>query len=295
MNREINQVTVERDDGHKKRWAFGTWFYRQEGPKESIAGHRLGVLLAVLFSLSSVYLLVRAPSQEVLVGEAIGLETTSIAQNQEIQDVPSVGSTSDSTQKQYANNRPLKFKGVEHVERPRLVSIPPGTVGQAKLMGAATDGKVRAELIDDLVFNGETLLPKGTKLIGTGSSGEDRLKIAFAKVVFADGKTQQISAEAIDSEDQVIGLKGSKVSKYAAMVAAAGALSFAGGLAEGLQETEQNGGVSVKKTNLKNAALNGAAHATIDASSEIVTSWKNKKSVIVVPQGSSLIVVFDSN
>jgi type IV secretory pathway VirB10-like protein len=138
-------------------------------------------------------------------------------------------------------------------------------------------------------------LPKGAKLIGSGSSGEDRLTISFSKVVFKDGVTQNISAEAADPEDQVVGLKGSKVSKYAAMVAAAGALSFAGGVAEGMQETENQGGVITKKANLKNAALNGAARATIDVGSEIVTSWKNKKSVIVVKEGSSLIVVFDSN
>jgi hypothetical protein len=295
MSREINQVKVERDDGHKNRWAFGTWFYRQEGQKESLAGKRVSLVLGALFLGSIVYLLVRAPSQEVAVGEPISVEVDMLTGNSNIQDVPAVRSESSKAPMIGQKQNSIRYRGIEHVERPRLVSIPPGTTGEAKLLGAATDGKVRAELIEDVVFNGEVLLPKGAKLIGVGSSGEDRLAIAFSRVVFADGKTQSITCEAFDPTDQAVGLKGSKVSKYAAMVAAAGALSFAGGLAEGLQETELNGSTVVKKSNLKNATLNGAAHATIDASNEIVSTWKNKKSAISVKDGTAIVIVFDSN
>lgn len=294
MSKEINQVTVERDNGHSNRWAFSRWFYRREGQKESLSTRRLTVLLGIVFLASAIFLLVRAPSQEIAAEAPIALEADSMVTASAFQNIPEFRPELSQAPKS-KGTAPTKFKGIEHVGRPRLVSIPPGTTGLAVLAGAATDGKVRAELTEDVVFNGETLLPKGAKLIGAGSSGEDRLTISFSKIVFKDGATQNISAEAADPEDQVVGLKGSKVSKYAAMVAAAGALSFAGGVAEGMQETENQGGVAVKKANLKNAALNGAARATLDVGSEIVTSWKNKKSVIVVKEGSALLVVFDSN
>ena len=294
MSKEMNQVTVERDNGHESRWAFGRWFYRREGQKESLSTRRVTIMLGIVFFASALFLLVRAPSQEIAPESPIALETDAMV-NSSFQSIPEFRPELSTGTKPKSGSAPMKFKGVEHVERPRLVSIPPGTTGVAILAGAATDGRVRAELTEDVVFNGETLLPKGAKLIGTGSSGADRLTISFSKVVFKDGLTQTITAEAADPDDQVVGLKGSKVSKYAAMVAAAGALSFAGGVAEGMQETENQGGVVAKKANLKNAALNGAAKATLEVGSELVTSWKNKKSVIVVKEGSSLLVVFDSN
>lgn len=295
MSKEISQVTVERDDGHNNRWAFNRWFYRREGQKDSVSTRRLTIFLGIVFSTSALFLLVRAPSQEIASENPITLESDAMVNSGAVQSVPEFRSDASATAKPTRVGPTIRFKGVEHVERPRLVSIPPGTTGLAVLAGAATDGKVRAELTEDVVFNGETLLPKGAKLVGTGSSGEDRLTISFSKVVFKDGVTQTISAEAADPEDQVAGLKGSKVSKYAAMIAAAGALSFASGVAEGMQETEVQGGVAVKKSNLKNAALNGASRATLEVGSEVVTNWKNKKSVIVVKEGSALIVVFDSN
>jgi hypothetical protein len=294
MSQELEKVSVERDDGHKSRWAFGKWVYRKEAGKKSINVKRAAIAVGVVVLVTTVILLFRGPTQVVQAkGNPIGLENNLPYSGTNSQSIPAVAQGGDQkTLRSDLKPKAKKFIGVEHIERPRLTSIPPGLVGNAVLLSGATDGRTRAELEEDLLFNGEVLLPKGVTLIGAGSSGEDRLTITFSKVVFSDGKTETISAEALDPSDQILGIKGSKVSKYFASLAAAGALSFAGGAAAGLQESDNQGGVAVRKSDLRNAALNGTATAALDTSKEIVTKWKDKKNVIQVKAGTKIQIAF---
>ena len=295
MSQELEKVSVERDDGHKSRWAFGKWVYRKEAGKQSLNVKRAAVTVGALAIATTVFLLFRGPAQVVQTrGNPIGLESNlPYSGTNGSQSIPAVAQGDDQKLSRPGSKpKAKKFIGVEHIERPRLTSIPPGLVANAVLLSGATDGRTRAELEEDLVFNGEVLLPKGVTLIGAGSSGEDRLTITFSKVVLKDGKTETISAEALDPSDQILGIKGSKVSKYFATLAAAGALSFAGGAAAGLQESENQGGVAVRKSDLRNAALNGTATAALDISKEIVTKWKDKKNVIQVKAGTKIQIAF---
>jgi hypothetical protein len=296
MTTPLEQVRVERDDGHRNRWGFGRWFYRKEGQKLSISTKRMGLALTALILVMSVTVIVRGPTEPIpRSGTPISLRSDAvIVSDTDVQSIPPVTADSytDSARTRGRRITKPKFTGVEHIARPRLTSIPPGLIASAVLIRGATDGVVFAELQDDLEFNGEILLPKKTLLIGTGSSGDERLSVTFSKIRFEDGKTQAVSAEALDGSDQTPGIKGSKVSKYVAMMAAAGALSFAGGLAEGLQESENQGGTSVRKSDLRNAALNGAAHAALDTSQEVINKWKDKKTVIQVKAGTKIQVSF---
>ena len=51
--------------------------------------------------------------------------------------------------------------------------IPPGLLLKAKLVSGASNGPVRAEATDELNLNGETLVPTGAILVGSGHSTED--------------------------------------------------------------------------------------------------------------------------
>lgn len=296
MTTSLEQVRVERDNGHRNRWGFGRWFYRKEGPKLSVSTKRMGVALTALTLIVSVIVIVRGPTESIPQNETpIGLRSDAVlVSNADVQSIPPATAEAYTDSVRFRERRVVKpkFTGVEHIERPRLTSIPPGLVVSAILIRGATDGVVFAELQDDLEFNGEILLPRKSLLVGSGSSGDDRLSVTFSKIRFADGKTQAISAEALDASDQTPGIKGSKVSKYVAMMAAAGALSFAGGLADGLQESENQGGIAIRKSDLRNAALNGAAHAALDTSQEVINKWKDKKTVIQVKAGTKIQVSF---
>lgn len=123
--------------------------------------------------------------------------------------------------------------------------------------------------------------------------GDDRLTVQFTKLVFKDGQSQNIQAQACDSSDQMVGVKGKKVSKYAVMLATGAALNFLGGVAQGLQDHQIQNGMAIKKNDLKNAALNGASKAALDQSQEILSDMKNKKSIIQVESGKEFLVLFE--
>ncbi|CAN5417943.1 hypothetical protein BH10BDE1_BH10BDE1_28020 [soil metagenome] len=294
MSQEIERVKVERDNGHKERWAFGKWFYRKEAQKYSLATNRLGIVIALLFVTTSIVLMTRPPSQRFADGETMGLESEALL-NASTQAIPanvSDGMTGSLSNRANRSPRIQAYKGAEHIERPRLLAIPPGTTAEAVLLTSASNGSARAKLTSDVEFNGESFIPKGSTLIGVGSSAEDRLKISFSKAVLPDGRIQDITAEAFDPSDQLVGLKGSRFWKYGAMVVAAGAASFAGGLADGLQETESNGLTVIRKSNLRNATLNGAGRAAIDTSTEFMSGWKDRRSVIQVESGKTFSISF---
>ncbi len=157
---------------------------------------------------------------------------------------------------------------------------------KAKLVSGASNGPLRAEVIEPLVVDGETRIATGAVLIGMGQSTEQRLFIKFNQLVFKDGSFQEFQAQACDSSDQTVGLKGDRVGSYAIKLAAAAALNFAGGVSEGLQESDVQNGVAVRKTSMKNALLNGSAHAALDQAQDTMSSVKSESPIIEVPAGT---------
>jgi hypothetical protein len=187
------------------------------------------------------------------------------------------------------------FTGLEVIRRVTSVQIPPGAIAKAELVSGASNGPVKARLIEPLSFNSDVLAETGTILVGNGSSTEDRLLIDFGKMVLKDGSVQNIRAQACDASDQMVGIKGSKVSKYGAALAAGIGLNFAGGMAQGLQETQVQNGVVTKKTDLNNAALNGAASASIEQTKDILEKWKQQKTIIEVKRGTEICLIFSGD
>ncbi|MCB0368112.1 MAG: TrbI/VirB10 family protein [Bdellovibrionales bacterium] len=155
-------------------------------------------------------------------------------------------------------------------------------------------GSVSAEITKSLRLQGETLLPVGAVLLGTGQSSEERLFIRFNQVVFKNGSFENIQAQAADLEDKTVGLKGSRLGKYATKYAAAIGLNFVGGMAEGLQEREVVGQQVVTKPTTKNALLNGASRATLEMANESMTDLKNSAPIIHVEAGKEIYVIFEA-
>jgi len=288
---EIEQVKVRCDDVHKERWGFSRFAYRPDGKKLTLQGKYVLGVVAVGFVITSLCSLLRPIQFEVqspiiFNGIVNPVSTIDVPKAAERSDIPTKGKgTAAQIVRHYA--------GLQIVNRPRLGEIPPGTVVRARLATGASNGLVKATLIESLAVNGDMIADSGVTLIGSGSSTEERLLVNFSKLVFRDGSVQNIKAQACDKEDQLVGIRGSKVGKYASLLAAGVGLNFAGGLAEGLQESQVQNGVAVKKSDLKNAALNGAGKASIEQSKEIIERWKQQKTVIQVKQGTEICVIFD--
>ena len=90
----------------------------------------------------------------------------------------------------------VKLPGLQKIDRHKAGQIPPGSLVKAILVTGASNGPVRAETTEALRIGGETLIPAGATLLGTGQSTEERLMIRFSQVVFRDGSFENIQAQA---------------------------------------------------------------------------------------------------
>jgi hypothetical protein len=188
-----------------------------------------------------------------------------------------------------------KLAGVQKIDRVTAADISPGSMVKAVLLIGASNGPVRVEVKEALREHGETLVPAGAILWGKGTSSEDRLFIHFSKMILRDGQTQDIQADAADGEDQTVGLKGSRVGRYAARYATAVGLNFVGGMAEGLQAREIVGTQVITKPDAKNALLNGASRATLEMGNEEMEKIRSTPTVIQVDAGKEIFVMFGAS
>jgi len=203
----------------------------------------------------------------------------------EFKEIPVLPLESSSTK----STAVLKVSGIEVIARPRnLAAIPPGSSFQAKLTGGASNGLVRAEVTQTLFVNGEALIPEGASLVGQGTSTEERLYIQFNQVVFRDGTFGNFSAVACDKEDQMVGVKGSLVSRNLGRIAGGVGLGFIGGFSSGLQEPQAFNG---QKPSLKNALLNGTATTALEESRKMLSDLKNQIPIMEVKGATEICVI----
>jgi hypothetical protein len=297
MDEEV-KVSLVGDDGHKRRWGLENLLYRKEGRKLSINAKVTAWMFGLFILAGSAYSTISeffkpTPTENL---SPIGFSEQMGSKTSESEKIQIPTGNSEFNKPQSNGNRPravVYYSAPQVIGRPNLGKIPPGTMVKAKFITGASNGPLKAILAEPLSINGEEIAPEGTTLVGTGSSGEDRLTVQFTKLVFRDGKSQVVQAQACDLADQTVGVKGKKLSKYAVLLATGAGLNFLGGVAQGLQENEVQNGVVTKKTDLKNAALNGASKAALDQSQDILTDMKNKKSVIQVDSGKEFYVLFE--
>jgi hypothetical protein len=272
-----------------------TFFFAWDRSKYRFIGRHVRLALVVLFSFFIAYALLSSMNR------IDGQRTSDVAPPNfhsvpTIVLPPSVGLASSSpdggTRSSRAGRTKVSYTGPQVLYR-EIAGVPPGTLVKAKLVTGASDGPVRAELIQDVIVNGERLIESGSTILGNGSSTEDRLFIRFDRLVKKDGSTLSIQAQALDRKDRIVGLKGNKVSTEAMKLVAGIGLNFVGGMSDALQETDVKGGVAVRKSSMKNALLNGAAHAALDQSRELISSYKDKAPRIEVEKGRIIEAIWE--
>ncbi len=188
----------------------------------------------------------------------------------------------------------VKLPGLQKIDRTRASQIPPGSEVRAKLLTGASNGLVRAVLLESLRVQGENYLKAGETVVGHGQSTEDRLFIRFTHVVHKEGSVKAVQGQAVDTEDKTAGLPGSKFKRYALRYGTAVGLYFAGGMTEGMQERTIIGQQVVTNSDPKNALLNGASRAAVEMANDQMSNLRNQPAPISIPAGEEILIIFET-
>lgn len=291
MSEEPN-VQVVADDGIKEQFGQGDFYRRSAWTPKKIRNASITVFLLALLPM----ILVGSPDDGKEKKTDLGF-SGDVRSSQEV-DLPShaevrAGINADAEKAKSQSRSRIRYGAPQLFVRPKANQIPPGTLVKAILVSGGANGTVKAELQESIFANGDTVLPERTVLIGQGSSTEERLLVQFNKAV-RNGFTIPVHGEALDFGDRIAGLKGSKVSHYTMNLAAGVGLNFVGGMSDALQDRDGVNGAVVRRASLKNSLLNGAATASLEQSKDFMTRAKEKQSVIEVPSGTELFILFDS-
>ncbi len=293
-----NDSKVQIGSGFKKLNQFGQgcldFSFKKQPRLKSI------LYAFILFSITGLSFYIGPKGRPTIL---LGLTTPESIANSSEKDIPwvqyddllnsKVNELKSKTKKR--KKKVIYFPGPQLIKRPQASLIPPGALAKAILVTGASDGPVKAKLIEPLVVNGEQYLEAETIFLGKGRSSKNRLYILFDKMRLIDGGVQSIRAQAADISDKIVGLKGSKLGAYALKLGASAGLHFVAGLSQGMREKEVKDGVAVHKTDVKNAALNGASLAAIELAQETMSTVKNKKPVQELKPGTVIYILFEGS
>lgn len=296
------EVRIASDRGFKDQFGRGT-FYRNGAQGSKTYGIVAGGILVVI----AIPIIIYGPAEESgLPRSQLGFSgevapsqedrTYKFGTHDEVKQAISAADNRPPPSGQRTGGRKVRkqeYLGPQILSRPRNLHVPPGTMVKGVLVSGASNGPVKARLTESVTVNGETIIDEGAVLLGQGSSTEERLFIRFTKVVLRDGSSDTVQAQAADYDDKIVGLNGSKVSGIATSLAASVGLNFVTGLSEGMQESEVQNGVAIKRAGIKNALYNGTAKAATEESQTILSHAKNKPPLIEVPANQPLYILFD--
>lgn len=294
----IKEIKVEMtsDNGSNLQWGKGL-FYSQDGIKKTLSTKTIAVCGVTTFVFISTVILLQG-DQDTQNGDQgkSGISSPEQSTQSAAVNIPPDSQSSHenkSTNKNGGNGKKSQiFKGPQLLTRPRTIKIPPGSMIQAALLSGGGNGPVKAQALEPLFIDGETLIEEGTIFLGNGESTEERLQIYFDQMIFKDGSFESIHAQACDANDKIAGIKGSRVGGQAVKLATGIGLSFVGGMSEGLQSMASQGGATFKKPTLRNSLLNGAETASLEQSHEIMSEIRNKPVTIEVSQGTLVFILF---
>lgn len=294
MENNEKSVEIATEPKIESRFGFGQKNKVLSSQTTKVCSIICGVSLVIVF-------LIKSPDQ--VTQEGPGVKTPEVSEVGSGADRDTLETYSAARENNRLNEQNKRRKktvivnlpGLQKIDRRHAGQIPPGSLIKAVLITGASNGPVRAETTEALRIQGETLIPAGATLLGVSGSTDERLMIKFTQVVFKDGSFENIQAQAADAEDKTVGLRGSKVGRYAMKYASAVGLNFVGGMAEVLQDREAVGQQVVTKPTAKNALLNGASKATLEMANETMTDLRNSAPIIQISAGQEIFVIFESN
>lgn len=205
---------------------------------------------------------------------------------------------SKRTSKPRSNTKMIVFDGTKDYHSEEIVPL--GSMVKCILIHNIVtnnfNSPVIAQVWEDFYFDGELLLPFGTRIYGTAFAGRqrDRITVQFHNIVFQDGKTLKINAIGL-SKDGSGGLTGTVIDNRNKKIFVQMAVNFLSGLALGLQQTATNAvtGLSEVQGNSRNAILNGVANTFENEAKRIQKEVEDAKGYAVVLAGNEFVVYFE--
>jgi type IV secretory pathway VirB10-like protein len=181
-------------------------------------------------------------------------------------------------------------------------TVPIGTIFDVYLINNIVSNNyaspVITGVIEPLVYNGELILPVGSRLIGSASAGRmrDRAFVEFHTAVYPDGSTVPIGGIGMNGEDGSAGLRGLLVDKRGVKMLAAFAADFMSAFTMMMTDTYINPvtGNQEISTNTKNAVWGGIANSFQKISEDLRTASNRDDAYLVVVAGTAVKVYLTS-
>lgn len=179
--------------------------------------------------------------------------------------------------------------------------LPIGSQIQAQIVGrvesADSNSPVTAVVLSDALSPVQALvIPKGTKVIGSGQLDQqrERLQVRFHTLVFPEGQQYAISALAT-MPDGSSGLEGRFSSGAFKRNVSQFVGNFVSGLAQGMKDRTAVGqlGIPLESGSLKNGALNGLADASSNYTKSTAEKMGQTSASISVPSGVQFVLYLE--
>lgn len=162
----------------------------------------------------------------------------------------------------------------------------------------APNGFVRARLTKELRFQGKRYFKQRTLLTGQGQSQGSRLRVNFTAALEPNGRSQSISAIAMDPKDKLTGIKRKRIGHEALKFVGMTGLNFLGTLSQTLAKKNSHGSFNPEITIepiLEDSALHAGGKAAISLSQEMMQNLKKGRPVVVINEGKEIDVLFTGN
>ncbi|MBP9709154.1 MAG: TrbI/VirB10 family protein, partial [Oligoflexales bacterium] len=237
------EIKIQSENSLLSQWSLRRFFYKREGRKDRINNKAVKVVFVLLSICIIAFAMFIDVGNKNRRTKAEDFKLPPLAKQEvSIQIHPvDIENTKKPDVAKRATRTPqntFAFVGLKKVDRFGDLKIPPGTMIKAQLLSGASNGPVRARMLESINIQGATLIERGQILLGQGISSQERLFIKFSKLVFNDGNFIRISAEACDQSDQMPGLFGSNVRGVAMKWVGAASIGVLGGAALGMHNSQ---------------------------------------------------------
>lgn len=122
------------------------------------------------------------------------------------------------------------------------------------------------------------------------SGSGDKVFINFHRLDATNGETRKIMAQALDSRDYTLGVRGEVHSDNTVKVASQIGLSLFAGMADVLTEKESMGFSQTAKPTMKNGLLQGMSRAAQDQVGQTSSEIQSMKDYVVLSEGKEMII-----
>lgn len=135
-------------------------------------------------------------------------------------------------------------------------------------------------------------IERGSVMVGQFNYGGSGAKvfIVFHRLDTASGQVRKIAAQALDSRDYTVGVRGEVHSDNTVKLASQIGLSMFAGMADVLTEKESLGFSQAAKPTMKNGLLQGVSRAAQDQAGRASSEIQSMKDYVVLPEGKEMII-----